>query len=255
MLQMEQQKRNRFKFPTDGKVWHFHPIAFVEQMRRMEKRKKRDYNLGTLSSFYETGGRGTLTVSSGKGDPGGVSYGAYQLTSKPNGGNVKLFVNSDEFKWKKSFKNLIPGNKDFTDKWVEIAGLYKEEFSGVEHEYIKQTHFDLQIDKIIKEFGIDLRYHSHTLNDVVWSTSVQHGGSTNVIVNAINNMDLPHKETQEYDQILIKLIYAERGKTNSKGKLIRFPRVTDTSVIKGLKERFKNEKDKALKRLKNETNY
>ncbi len=35
MLQMEQQKRSRFKFPTDGKVWHFHPIAFVEQMRRM----------------------------------------------------------------------------------------------------------------------------------------------------------------------------------------------------------------------------
>ncbi len=34
---MEQQKRDKFKFPTDGKVWHFHPIAFVEQMRRMGK--------------------------------------------------------------------------------------------------------------------------------------------------------------------------------------------------------------------------
>ncbi len=32
---LEQQKRDKFKFPTDGMVWHFHPIAFVEQMRRM----------------------------------------------------------------------------------------------------------------------------------------------------------------------------------------------------------------------------
>ena len=32
--------------------------------------------LGTLSAKYETGGRGPGTVSSGAGDPGGVSYGS-----------------------------------------------------------------------------------------------------------------------------------------------------------------------------------
>ena len=42
--------------------------------------------LGSLSSKYETGGRGPGTVSSGVGDAGGVSYGSYQMTSKPAGG-------------------------------------------------------------------------------------------------------------------------------------------------------------------------
>src|SRR5690606_14182281 len=41
--------------------------------------------LGSLSSKYETGGRGPGTVSSGRGDAGGVSYGSYQMTSRPHG--------------------------------------------------------------------------------------------------------------------------------------------------------------------------
>ncbi|MEO7404886.1 MAG: hypothetical protein ABIU95_14560, partial [Burkholderiales bacterium] len=39
-------------------------------------------HLGKLSAKYESGGRASGTVSSGKGDPGGVSYGSYQLSSK-----------------------------------------------------------------------------------------------------------------------------------------------------------------------------
>ncbi|HEY0366030.1 MAG TPA: LysM domain-containing protein, partial [Pyrinomonadaceae bacterium] len=38
--------------------------------------------LGTLSAKYETGGRGPGTVSTGAGDPGGVSYGSYQMATK-----------------------------------------------------------------------------------------------------------------------------------------------------------------------------
>ena len=48
--------------------------------------------LGSLSSKYETGGRGPGTVSSGIGDAGGVSYGSYQMTSRPRGGTVARFV-------------------------------------------------------------------------------------------------------------------------------------------------------------------
>ncbi len=252
----EKQETKEYKpFPKSNKVYHFHPIAFVEQMRRMTIRKRRDNNLGTLSSTYETGGRGTITVSTGEGDPGGISYGAYQLTSKPNGGNVKLFINSNDFKWKNSFENLTPGTSSFTSKWKELVNLHKEEFSNIEHEYIRREYFDVQINIIIEKLKIDLRYHSHSLNDVVWSTSVQHGSKTNVIINAIKNMDILHSETKNYDQKLIKLIYAERGKTEANGRLTRFPRVKKASVIQGLKDRFENEENKALKRLNNETDY
>jgi hypothetical protein len=35
------------------------------------------WNLGMTSSRYESGGRGAGTVSTGRGDHGGVSYGTY----------------------------------------------------------------------------------------------------------------------------------------------------------------------------------
>ncbi|NMC34711.1 MAG: hypothetical protein GYA36_19990 [Veillonellaceae bacterium] len=49
--------------------------------------------LGALSQKYESNGD-PGRVSSGVGDPGGVSYGAYQMTSK-GGGTVARFLKSD----------------------------------------------------------------------------------------------------------------------------------------------------------------
>src|SRR5215213_6924104 len=75
-----------------------------------------DHPLGKLSEKYESGGRGPGTVSSGKGDPGGVSYGTYQLASKV--GRADEFVQkyySDEF------KGLKGGTDEFTKKWKELA--------------------------------------------------------------------------------------------------------------------------------------
>jgi murein DD-endopeptidase MepM/ murein hydrolase activator NlpD len=53
--------------------------------------------LGTLSAKYETGGRGPGTVSTGAGDPGGVSYGSYQMATKM--GTVARFVAQTGFQW------------------------------------------------------------------------------------------------------------------------------------------------------------
>lgn len=77
-------------------------------------------------------------------------------------------------------------------------------------------HFDIQIQKVFKDTGIDLRYHSHTVNDVVWSTW-QQGPRAEVIVNAIHSMALTHEETKAYDEKLIDAIYNERGQENSGG--------------------------------------
>jgi len=53
--------------------------------------------LGALSAEFESGGRGPGTVSSGKGDPGGVSYGIYQLSSKA--GTVAGFLSGEGAPW------------------------------------------------------------------------------------------------------------------------------------------------------------
>jgi LysM repeat protein len=52
--------------------------------------------LGVLSAKYETGGRGPGIVSTGSGDPGGVSYGSYQMATKT--GTVARFVSQSDFR-------------------------------------------------------------------------------------------------------------------------------------------------------------
>src|SRR5215207_4341280 len=63
--------------------------------------------LGSLSAKYETGARGCGTVSTGSGDPGGVSYGSYQMATKM--GTVTRFVNEAGFPWRQEFQNLGAG--------------------------------------------------------------------------------------------------------------------------------------------------
>src|SRR5580704_16014750 len=75
-----------------------------------------DDEIGKLSEKYESGGRGPATVSTGKGDPGGVSYGTYQLASKV--GRADDFVKRY---YAEEFKGLKGGTPEFTAKWKELA--------------------------------------------------------------------------------------------------------------------------------------
>ncbi len=156
--------------------------------------------LGRLSSQYETGGRGSITVSTGVGDAGGVSYGAYQMTSKPNGGNVTLFVQAEDFPWKAVFIGLAAGSAEFSNKWKDVVATYKDRFVHIEHEFIKRTHYDPLVEKIKRENNIDITKHSDTLNDVIWSTAVQHGKNSGVVGLAISKVTIPVSKNKNYDR-------------------------------------------------------
>ena len=252
-------------FSSGQAVWHMHPVVFLSVISDKNQHKRRDYDLGTLSSKYETGGRGSQTVSGGAGDAGGASYGAYQMTSKTTkrvhgqlrsfvGGTVKIFISDTSFKWKNEFAGLIPGSSEFTSKWKNVVKKNPDEFKKVEHEFIKKTHFDKLVEYTLSEAGIDIRYHSHILNDVVWSTAVQHGPSNNIIIKAIKTIGGNVEKSKEYDKELIKAIYDERGKKNEKGNLIYFSK-NSMKVQEGVSARFVSEKKEALKRLSNESDY
>ena len=219
----------------------------------VESNCNNDKNLGTLSSQYETGGRGSITVSGGVGDWGGVSYGAYQLTSKPHGGNVTKFINSSSFPWTKDFKGLTAGTNLFSKRWKKLVALHGESFVKIEHEYIKQTHFDILAKKIKKDNQINIKCHSHTLNDVIWSTAVQMGPKTSVIKKAISNVSIPYAQEKRYDKALIEAIYNERGRKKTNGDLVYFSK-NSKKVQQGVASRFISESKKALKRLAGE-NY
>ena len=202
------------------------------------------WTLGQLSRKYETAGRGPGTVSSGKGDAGGVSYGSYQMTSKPNGGTVRHFVNDPwAIAWHSQFGRHVPGSPAFTAVWHHVAGTTPALFQAAQHGYIQRTHYD-PLAASTRRQGVDLSHRSAALRDVVWSTSVQHGPRTPVIARAIQ----ASQGNLEDDAALIKAIYAERGRKAANGSLVYFHH-NAISVQHGVAKRFVDEEREALSML------
>jgi hypothetical protein len=199
--------------------------------------------LGKLSEKYESGGRGPGTISTGKGDPGGVSYGTYQLASKVG--------RADEFVMKyypDQFKGLKGGTPEFSKVWKELAAKDPKGLHKNEHQYIKETHYDPQAGKLLKEIKLDVTKRSAALRDVVWSTAVQHGPGTDVITTAMKPLLSKQQIEQITDEAILKAIYAERGRLTSAGKLARFKNVSD-EWIPALTKRFDSELNDALEML------
>lgn len=201
--------------------------------------------LGALSAKYETGGRGPGTVSTGAGDPGGVSYGSYQMATKM--GVPARFVSQAGFPWLDDFKNLAPGTAQFTAVWKRIATDHADEFQEAQHAYIKKTHYDILVAKILSEDNIDVNTRCRALQDAVWSTAVQHGGATPIVHRACASVTCAPADPK-YDEELIRAIYAERGRTKPDGNLAYFSK-SAPSVQKGVANRFKNELQDALAML------
>jgi murein DD-endopeptidase MepM/ murein hydrolase activator NlpD len=206
------------------------------------------HELGELSKHYETGGRGPGTVSTGKGDKGGVSYGSYQLASKL--GRPAQFLAKEGSRWAKEFGGAKQGSAEFTRVWKEIAKREPAAFQAAQHAYIERTHYNVQVDHVRTRTGVDLTTHSAALQDVVWSTAVHHGPDTNVIVKAMANVKMS-PTSPGYDKALIDAIYAERGKRNASGELAYFSG-NSAKVQAGVADRFVNERKDAQAMLARE---
>jgi hypothetical protein len=206
--------------------------------------------LGKLSERYETGGRGPGVVSTGAGDAGGASYGSYQMTSKPGGGTVARFVAQPDFPFRSKFAGLTPGGSQFTAVWKQLAQTDRDEFQSAQHDYIKRTHFDPLVSKVMNENGVNILTRSNALQDVIWSTAVQHGPGTNVPGVALSRISTRPGDPS-FDSDFIKAIYAERGRKGPNGTLARFSR-NSPKVQQGVAQRFRDEQRDALAMLAQE---
>ena len=204
--------------------------------------------LGELSAKYETGGRGPGVVSTGSGDPGGVSYGSYQMATKM--GTVARFVTQPGFRWATDFQGLTAGTEPFTACWKRIAASETAAFQNAQHAFIKKSHYDLLAAKILDDDGLDVNKRSRALQDVVWSTAVQHGGATPIVHKAIANVEAKPTDP-DFDKQLISAIYAERGRKKPDGNLAYFSK-SSPSVQAGVSKRFRNEEQDALALLAKE---
>jgi len=204
--------------------------------------------LGGLSRKYEVGSRGPGAVSNGRGDPGGVSYGSYQLASRL--GRPADFLGAEGQKWQQRFAGLLPGTSAFSEVWRKCAAEAPAAFEQAQHRYIERTHFEPQCRLIMERCGVNIAGYSRALQDVVWSTAVQHGPATRIVVSALEAMH-PNGADRDFEQELIKAIYAERGRRLVDGRLAHF-RSSSHDVQVGVTRRLEDERLDALRMLKAE---
>ncbi|HMQ07401.1 MAG TPA: hypothetical protein PKC30_08880 [Saprospiraceae bacterium] len=199
--------------------------------------------LGSLSIIWESGKRGPGTISKGKGDPGGVSYGVYQISSKY--GSLNDFFRNEGLEYSEHFKNLNPGTPAFNNKWKEIASKDGRNFRKAQHDFVERKYYLPFVEKIEEALHLNLDQYSEVLKDVVWSTAVQHGPFNNVFKYALGSANLSSLSEEE----IIERVYRERSRTRN-GILVHFPRVSQRWQ-NSLLQRFKGEKALAISRLQN----
>ena len=199
--------------------------------------------LGALSAQYESGNLGSDAV--GYDRNGGTSYGKYQIAS--NTGTMDDFLrwadqnggeNGKEVAARmRSAGPLNTGSKSgaAVDTWRALEQEGK--LGTLEHDFIKATHFDPAFAGIQSE---ELRKRvegSKALQDVLWSTSVQHGaGGAAKLINRNFKQGMS-------DEDFINALYADRA--------TQFGSST-AQVQKSVHERFTDERQVALAMLQKE---
>ena len=197
------------------------------------------HELGALSARYETSGRGPGTVSSGQGDAGGVSYGSYQLASKLK--RPEEFLAKEGAHWASGFHGVKSGSPSFSKAWKAVAAREPTTFHAAQHAFIKRTHYDVQIAHVLKATGVNLDRWSDAVRDAVWSTAVQHGPTSTLVIRAV-------KSDPAHDRALLIALYAERGRRKADGSLLYFSK-NSPAVQASVAARFRAELKDALAML------
>lgn len=186
--------------------------------------------LGGLSAKYESGRRGSGAV--GWDSTGGTSYGKYQIASKT--GTMRAFMQYAKNANPEVYGRLsAAGNPDsgkngaFSKEWQKLAKEGK--LGTMEHDFIKKSHYDVGMKNIKNTKLKSMVEGNKALQDVMWSTTVQHGGKTDIF-------NKVYKDGMSAED-MINAVYKERG--------TRFGSST-ADVRKSVQNRFKSERATAL---------
>lgn len=129
-----------------------------------------DLELGFISARFESGNLGIEAISHIPGDPGGVSYGKYQLSRT----TLLDYLNKSVF----TFSGLFTGTPKFNNNWLDICCAYPYEFELEQDLYITRTHF-LPASIYAKDLGLDTK--SRRMQEAIFSIAVQHGGAKKIL--------------------------------------------------------------------------
>lgn len=178
-------------------------------------------DIGILARKYETSNRGPGFISSGAGDPGGPSYGAYQLAK--NRGRPTDFLAGEGAKWATEFRGLTPYSPQWNAKWRLIGTRDHDDFANAQLQYMARTHFDPVVRATLASQALDIRQLSNGMQNAVFSLATQMGpgrlarpgksaaGAILVLGRAISRTDARMKRDDPgYERQLIQNLYDAR---------------------------------------------
>lgn len=206
-----------------------------------------------LSEKFEVGDKGNSGTISYDGT-GGWSYGRKQFAaggSVANGSAVRTFISTlkedapdlaSKLEAAGGASAAKAGSAEFKSAWKEAAK--DPRFAAAEDKAATKELVQPALDNIKKRVGLDLSKRSNAVQEVLYSTAIQHGGAgaARLWQNALHGKD-PEKLS---DKELINLLYAERGKVD-----IYF-RSSTAAIKRAVANRFVQERKDALALLASE---
>jgi hypothetical protein len=146
--------------------------------------------LGFLSARFESASAGVSAI--GYDRAGGTSYGTYQIASRPGTMSAFLgFLDRHAPPWAERLRAAGPANTGSRDGemprvWKAIAAESPAEFGALQHRFIRESHFEPARRRILERTGLDVGKSGRAVQEVVFSTAVQHGaaGAAGIVAEA-----------------------------------------------------------------------
>ena len=160
--------------------------------------KSEDDYLGKYTEQFESGGNGPNTISTGKGDAGGVSFGTYQFATK-NKAQVAPDSKLAKF-WNMYYAHkhpgVVPGNNDaFKRAWSQEASLNPTEFKAREASFMASEYYTPQVKKLSDI--VDVNTYDRGLQEDVYATAIQFGPNNPVIKSALSGKDVKNMKPED----------------------------------------------------------
>lgn len=150
---------------------------------------------GVLARAFESGGEGSQAIGWDK--VGGTSYGMFQLSSRQGSmDNFLAFLDGEAPEWSARLRKAGPSNTGGRDgamprEWRAIAAENPELFEALQQRFINDTHYQPALQAIQERTGLNIASFPKALQEVLFSTAVQHGpaGAANIFAQAAGGLD------------------------------------------------------------------
>jgi hypothetical protein len=206
---------------------------------------------GKLSAVFESGKQGAVCI--GYDRVGGTSYGTYQIASRTGSMDRFLrFLRHEAPELASRLKRSGPANTGsraggMPEEWRRIAAEQPERFEKLQREFIKKDHYQPARNKILAATGLDIDQAPHAVQEVLWSTAVQHGptGAARIFTRAIDAVEAVGStesmgvEDSDFAGLVSKVYDSRKGQFGSSSSRVR----------SSVRDRLSREEDMALTML------